>query len=226
MEKKYFGDICYISLSSKTELVSADEIVRIPLSVTEYKILSYFIDHADMPVYLDELARFIWGSHADEKDPNSLKSQISRVRSKLDKLYVGLRNCIDTNYGLNSYTLKTTRDNTLNATDSAPKGLTDLQHNDLQVRQATYSTLIDLGYSNLEIATALVKNDLKLYKGLDQVSGIAQENEGSATQWAEYLSSAPDSFQYILNASNQIVGNFSFLSISSDQETAFKEPLH
>ena len=398
IERKYFGNTYYICLSSKAELISADEDVRIPLSVTEYKILSYFIDHADTPVYLEELARFVWGSHADEKDPNSLKSQISRVRSKLDKLHSGLRNCIDTNYGLNSYTLKTTEcnvpsTNSLETTEATNldkiilsgidlfeqerfeeafalfkkaalmnnseaayrlgycyrfgKGITqdhfqavkwfdkaasqgnanaqyflsicyymgqavsqdykkafeyaslaaaqghadaqakvancywdgkgvetnrnlaislfekavrmgstyaatrlkietegvsdeveiqndtacitskapnvDWQHSELQVRQATYFDLVELGYSNLDIAAALVKNDLKLYKGFDELAGIAPENEGSAIQWAEYLSSVPDSFQYILNTSNQIVGNFSFLSISSDQETAFKE---
>ena len=49
---------------------------------------------------------FVWGTHADEKDPNSLKSQISRVRNKLEQIREGMRHCIDTNYGLNSYTLK------------------------------------------------------------------------------------------------------------------------
>ena len=104
-KRKYIGDTCYICLSSKAELVRADESLRIPLSVTEYKILSYFIDHLEVPVYLEELAQHIWGPHADEKDPNSLKSQISRVRGKLDKIRNGLRSCIDTNHGLNSYTM-------------------------------------------------------------------------------------------------------------------------
>lgn len=105
-ERKHIGDTCYICLSSKAELVRSDGSLRIPLSVTEYKILSYFVDHVETPVYLEELARYVWGVHADEKDPNSLKSQISRVRGKLNKMREGLRNCIDTNYGLNSYTLK------------------------------------------------------------------------------------------------------------------------
>lgn len=91
------------------------------------------------------------------------------------------------------------------------------------VRQASYFDLLELGYTSLEIAEALVRNDLKLYGGFSGTNGIAQENEGSAIQWAEYLSSVPDSFQYIINSSNQIVGNFSFLSISSEQEVDFKE---
>ena len=105
-EKKYIGNTCYISLSSKAELVSTDNSTRIPLSVTEYKVLSFFIDHANVLIQLDELAQFVWGTHADEKDPNSLKSQISRVRNKLEQIREGMRHCIDTNYGLNSYTLK------------------------------------------------------------------------------------------------------------------------
>lgn len=39
-EKKYIGNTCYISLSSKAELVSTDNSTRIPLSVTEYKTLN------------------------------------------------------------------------------------------------------------------------------------------------------------------------------------------
>lgn len=395
-ERKHIGDTCYICLSSKAELVRSDGSLRIPLSVTEYKILSYFVDHVETPVYLEELARYVWGVHADEKDPNSLKSQISRVRGKLNKMREGLRNCIDTNYGLNSYTLKIPERNssvTLSSSASASESQEQLVlsgidlfekekyeeafaffkqaalmdnpeaeyrlgycyrfgrgiqqdhfqavkwfqkaaehgnanalyflsicyymgqavsqdyskafeyanmaamqgHADAQaevanyycdgkgvekdhdlaialfkkaaemgstyaatrlrietgeiveeaqftdnfielpnnaisksrsnptVRQASYFDLLELGYTSLEIAEALVRNDLKLYGGFSGTNGIAQENEGSAIQWAEYLSSVPDSFQYIINSSNQIVGNFSFLSISSEQEVDFKE---
>lgn len=106
--RKYIGQACYICISSKAELVSADGNIHIPLSVTEYKVLSFFIDHANTPVYLEELALFIWGPNydADHKDPESLKSHISRLRYKLEKIRNGLRNCLDTNYGLKSYTLK------------------------------------------------------------------------------------------------------------------------
>jgi len=395
-EKKSIGDSCYICLSSKAELVRTDGGLRVPLSVTEYKILSYFVDHVEKPVYLEELARYVWGPHSDEKDPNSLKSQISRVRNKLDKMREGLRNCIDTNYGFNSYTLKLPTSTTSIADNSkssesnrcdqlsavgidlfekekykeavdvfkqaaaednheaeymlgycyrfgrgvqkdhfqavkwfqkaashgnvnalyflsicyymgqavkqdyqkafeyaslaAEQGHADAQaqvanyycdgrgvekdhdlaialfkkaaemgstyaasrlrietgeiveevqftDNSIElpnnairksrsnptVRQASYFDLLELGYTSLEIAKALVRNDLKLYGGFSGTNGIAQENEGSAIQWAEYLRSVPDSFQYIINSSNQIVGNFSFLSISSEQEIDFKE---
>lgn len=107
--RKYIGQVCYICLSSKAELVSADGSIHVPLSVTEFKILDYFITHANTPIYLEELAQQLWGINynADQKDPNSLKSHISRVRNKLEKICSGLRNCLDTNYGFKSYTLRT-----------------------------------------------------------------------------------------------------------------------
>lgn len=107
-KRQYIGQSCYLSLSSKPELVQDDNLTRIPLTVTEYKLLSIFIDHKNSPVYLEELARYIWGANygADDKDPNSLKSHITHIRNKLEKLQPGLRNCLETNYGLNSYTLK------------------------------------------------------------------------------------------------------------------------
>lgn len=74
-----------------------------------------------------------------------------------------------------------------------------------------YSTLKLFGYSDLEIAEALVKNDLALYEG------IPQENEGSPEQWAEYLSSFPDTFRYLVNDKHQIVGNWSFCAITDEQ---------
>ena len=97
--RKYIGQDCYIRLSSKAELVSADDSVHVPLSVTEFKILDYFITHANTPVYLEELAQQLWGINynADQKDLNSLKSHISSVRNKLEKIRSGLKtdkNCL------------------------------------------------------------------------------------------------------------------------------------
>lgn len=44
-EIRAIGEECYIYRSSKTELVSADNKKRVSLSVTEYNILSFFIDN-------------------------------------------------------------------------------------------------------------------------------------------------------------------------------------
>lgn len=109
-EIRAIGEECYIYRSSKTELVSADNKKRVSLSVTEYNILSFFIDNQDAPVSLEEIAQHIWGKNyrADAKDPDSIKSQITRIRKKLDKIENGLgKKRIDTNYGLRTYTLVT-----------------------------------------------------------------------------------------------------------------------
>lgn len=108
-KRKYIGQACYLCLSAKAELFSADGNKHIPLSRTEYKILSFFIDHANTPVYLEELARNIWGVNyeADLKDPDSLKSHISRIRKKLNEVNPELKNRFETNYGYQSYTFKT-----------------------------------------------------------------------------------------------------------------------
>ena len=78
------------------------------------------------------------------------------------------------------------------------------------IRVATYQELIDLGYSALQIANRLVENDYKLYPGM------VVENEGNPEQWADYLSSYPETFRYLLNENNEIIGNWSFLAISED----------
>lgn len=109
-EIRAIGEECYIYRSSKTELLSADNKKRVSLSVTEYNILSFFIDNQDAPVSLEEIAQHIWGKNyrADAKDPDSIKSQITRIRKKLDKIENGLgKKRIDTNYGLRTYTLVT-----------------------------------------------------------------------------------------------------------------------
>ncbi len=106
-ERKYIGKEGYIVKFSKTELVSIDDSLHISLGPMEYKVLSYFIDHANTPVYLEDLAKGVWGVNysADRKDPTSLKTHITHIRAKLDKIKAGLGKRIETNYGLSSYTL-------------------------------------------------------------------------------------------------------------------------
>lgn len=104
-ERKYIGKICYARRYSKAELVRIEDNMIVPLTPTEYKILAFFIDNINAPITLDDLARHLWGIHSDEKGKENLKPQISRIRSKLEKIHVGLGNCIDTNYGFGSYTM-------------------------------------------------------------------------------------------------------------------------
>lgn len=107
-KRKYIGQDCYLCLSSKAELVSADGCIHVPLSATEFKILDYFVTHANTPVYLEELAQHIWGSNyfADKKDPKSLTTHFVRIRKKLTRLDPALKDHFETNHGYNSYTYK------------------------------------------------------------------------------------------------------------------------
>ena len=107
-KRKYIGDICYIRLSSEAELVCiADESLRVPLTPTEYKILSYFIEQKNTPVYLEELARHMWGGNymANQMEPRSLAPHISRIRRKMKQLHIDTANLFETNHGFGSYTL-------------------------------------------------------------------------------------------------------------------------
>lgn len=79
------------------------------------------------------------------------------------------------------------------------------------VRTATYYDLLQHGYTRETIGEALVQNDYQLYN-------IAPENEGTPAQWQEYLSSFPETFQYIVDKNSwHIVGNFSFVSVTQAQ---------
>ena len=81
-------------------------------------------------------------------------------------------------------------------------------------RIATYQDLSDLGMTALDIAKRLVDNDYHLY------SDMVVENEGTPEQWAEYLSTYPDTFRYLLNEKNEIIGNWSFLAVSEEIHVA------
>lgn len=78
------------------------------------------------------------------------------------------------------------------------------------VRIATFQDLTDLGMTPLDIAKRLVENDYNLYPGM------VVENEGAPEQWAGYLSAYPDTFRYLINERNEIIGNWSFLAVSEE----------
>ncbi len=223
--KKYIGKDAFLVLSSKPELFDYEGLSHVELGVQEYKLLSYFIDHVNTPVYLEDLAQHIWGVNysADKKDPNSLKSQISRLRKKMNQLNDGLGNCIDTNFGLGSYTLVVRdepkgirRENSRQGSNATPFG-----NSTKEVSTAHYQDLLNMGYTPLSIAEALVANDKKLYGYRFQGSGIDPQNEGDPSQWAEYICGFPEAFQYLVNSEGAIVGDFSFVSITKAQEEAY-----
>lgn len=108
MNKRYIGSDCFMCYSSRAELVRSDESMRVALTATEYKVLLAFVDNFDKPLKLDDLATLLWGSNynADKKDPDSIKSHISRIRSKLSQISPSLKNRFETNHGYNTYTFK------------------------------------------------------------------------------------------------------------------------
>ena len=124
-ERKYIGDICYIQLNSGGVLTRIADGMSIKLSATEYKILSYFIANKDLDRSLGQIADFIW-VHGDEKDSESIKSHITRIRQKLDQIQPGLgKKCIVTNRGYNTYTMKVPSECSANAgayADIVPDG--------------------------------------------------------------------------------------------------------
>lgn len=80
------------------------------------------------------------------------------------------------------------------------------------VRLLRYEDLIKLGLTAWDIAQNLVENDYEVYPD------IAPENEADASLWKEYLSRYPDTFAYLVDQDMRIVGNWSFVSITEEQE--------
>ena len=71
-----------------------------------------------------------------------------------------------------------------------------------------YELTRNRGVDKSEIARQLVANDRKLYPHIDD------DNEGDVSQWEAYLSKYPQTFRYMVNSQNQIVGNWSMVTIS------------
>jgi len=80
-------------------------------------------------------------------------------------------------------------------------------------RIATYEELIEAGYDALSIAERLVENDANLYPGIEL------PNAGTPEQWAKRLMIYPETFRYLVDRDNTIVGNWSFLGLSEDVDS-------
>ena len=112
---------------------------------------------------------------------------------------------------LDSLTPATVRTSSTYAVDSMPPVLPQSVSSAFAIHIATYQHLVDAGMNALSIAHRLVENDLALYPG------ITKENEGDAELWAEYLSSYPDTFRYLVQDPVEIIGNWSFLAVSEEE---------
>ncbi len=79
-----------------------------------------------------------------------------------------------------------------------------------QCRIVNYQEALAVGYSAKNIAMQLVENDYITCNGI----GLA--NEGTAEQWESFLNRDSDTFHYFLNEKNEIVGNWSIVSLTED----------
>ncbi len=77
-------------------------------------------------------------------------------------------------------------------------------------RMMKYENLLALGYTAASIALQLVENDYI------NCNGIGVENEGTAQQWEEYLQNNTETFQYLVDANNKIIGDWSIVALSED----------
>lgn len=77
-------------------------------------------------------------------------------------------------------------------------------------RMATYEDLLTLGYTSTSISLQLVENDYI------NCNGIGVENEGTAQQWEDYLQNNSETFQYLLNEENRIVGDWSIVALNEE----------
>lgn len=77
-------------------------------------------------------------------------------------------------------------------------------------RMMKFGDLMDIGYTSAKIATQLVENDYINCNGIDE------NNEGSAEQWEEFLRDNSDTFQYLVNHDDKIVGDWSIVALTDE----------
>ena len=77
-------------------------------------------------------------------------------------------------------------------------------------RMMTFEELIESGHTASSIAIQLVENDYI------NCNGIEEDNEGTASQWEEFLQNSSDTFRYLVNGENKIVGNWSIVALTDE----------
>jgi len=89
-----------------------------------------------------------------------------------------------------------------------------------ECRMMRFEDLLSLGYTAAGIAMQLVENDYIT------CNGIGEDNEGTAEQWEGYLQDNSDTFQYLVNGENKIVGDWSIVALTDEAfEKAMKGEL-
>lgn len=77
-------------------------------------------------------------------------------------------------------------------------------------RMMKFGQLLDIGYTSSKIAMQLVENDYINCNGIDE------NNEGSAEQWEQFLRDNSDTFQYLVNQNDKIVGDWSIVALTDE----------
>ena len=85
-----------------------------------------------------------------------------------------------------------------------------IQEQNKGCRMLKYQDLLRLGYTASSIALQLVENDYI------NCNGIGLENEGTAQQWEEYLQNNSETFQYLVNEQNKIIGDWSIVALNEE----------
>ena len=84
-------------------------------------------------------------------------------------------------------------------------------------RMVKYDDLIKLGYNADKIAVQLVENDYQNF------NGISEDNEGTPDQWAQFIQNSTETFQYMINGENKIIGDWSIVALYEDDFQKAKE---
>ena len=130
------------------------------LRLRNTKSYPFSLDNANKPLSLDDIAKVLWGSIyvADPKDPESIKSHITRIRNKLAQINPTLKDRLETNYGYNTYTLVIEPTDCLKSTLEA----SDFTHTEPYQELFCISTQMDMLVEKLEDLhrkIILAKND-------------------------------------------------------------------
>ena len=84
--------------------------------------------------------------------------------------------------------------------------------NENKPRIVSLKELAKLGLSPLDIAIAITENDKYLYNSLPESTA------GTPQQWADFFERYPDFCAFIIDSQNNILGNYSFIGLTTEQE--------
>ena len=207
---------------------------KIILSNEVYETLKIFTDSVGHAITDAELAHEFWGEHweTEGKEIDSVRSRIFRARAKLNEVFQGAGKQY-IRRGHNRYKfasdLETLECCRCASDNQHPQeetfSLPDINAVDPNsVQPMEYWQLLNLTvpgsnqkYDAKIIGLMLKRNDYKLFPGLMHSPELAGDYINT---WAKHLSKRPESFKYLVAGNNDIVGNFSFVSLTREQGQA------